>query len=294
MEERDWQILIALYEHKNMTKAARELFISQPALTSRLKQIEDDFRVKIVNRGSRGVHFTPEGEYIVSYAQKMLNELRETKQSVLNLDDSVKGTLRIGTSKFIGQYKLPRLLSLFKEQYPEVDFRITTGWSSTILDLVHNQEVHVGFVRGEHSWLSPRDLLFQENMVIASIFPVDMDNLPNLPRINYQTEYMTKVALNNWWLEYYSQPPLIVAEVDSVDTCKEMIINGLGYAILSSNIVSKSENLSTIPIKNKQGEPVLRKTWMTYHEESVELNIVKAFIDFAKNFDFEGTYKSAY
>ncbi|NLI92601.1 MAG: LysR family transcriptional regulator [Peptococcaceae bacterium] len=287
MEERDWQILIALFEYKNMTKASHELFISQPALTSRIKQMENEFKIRIVNRGSRGVQFTPEGEYLVNYAKEMLEQLRKTKENILNLDNNVKGTLRIGTSKFFGKYKLPRMLSIFKERYPEVDFRVTTGWSSSIAELAHNLDVHVGFVRGEHRFLGHKDLLCQEKLCIAAKFPIDLDNLPNLPRLNYQTEYATKIMLDDWWIEKYSQPPLIVAEVDSVDTCKEMILHGLGYAILSSNLVSKENNLNKMDLISKNGEPLLRKTWLVYHEESLELNIVKAFVNFAKAYNYQ-------
>ena len=286
MEERDWRILRTLNEYKNITKAARELFISQPALTNRLQQMEDYFKIKIVNRGSRGVQFTPEGEYLAAFANEMLLQLRKTREKLLNFDESVKGTLRIGASRFLGKYKLPRLLSLFKKRYPEVDFSITTSWSHHILDLLYNQQVHVGFIRGEHHWLGCKELLFQEDICIASTFKIDLENLPNLPRILYQTEYSTQVMLNNWWLDNYSHPPQIVAEVDSLDTCKEMILSGLGYAILTANIVSTPEDLYRIKIVDKQGNPLIRNNWLFYHEEALELNTVRAFVNFAKEFDY--------
>jgi len=100
MDDRDWLILQVLYREKNITKAAKELFISQPALTHRLQQMEKEFHVQIVNRGRRGVQFTPQGEYLVKCAEEMLLTLQKIKENVLNMDDQLTGTLRLGVSNF--------------------------------------------------------------------------------------------------------------------------------------------------------------------------------------------------
>lgn len=286
MEERDWVILTTLYENKNITKTARDLYISQPALTNRLQHIEDEFNVKVVNRGSRGVTFTTEGECLVSYANEMLLSLTKLKEDINNLEKSVKGTLRIAASRFIGKYKLPRMLNQFKELYPEVDFYITSCLSSTALDLLYNRDVHVSFTRGEHNWPGCRNLLFEENLCIVSKNRIEFDNLPSLPRVLFQLDGTTKTILNNWWMDNFSSPPQIVAEVDSLDTCKEMVLCGLGYAIVPSNIVASHKDLYCIDIKDKSGNVITRNNWIFYHEESLKLNIVKAFVDFAKDYDY--------
>ncbi len=69
MEYRDWYILQTLYQEQNITKTAETLYLSQPALTKRLRQIEKEFGVQIVQRGSRGVHFTPQGEYLAKWCR---------------------------------------------------------------------------------------------------------------------------------------------------------------------------------------------------------------------------------
>lgn len=286
MEEKDWLILATLYEKKNITKTARELFITQPALTKRLQQIEDDFKIKVVNRGSRGVTFTTEGEYLVSYANEMLVSLKKLKENINNLDENVKGTIRIATSRFIGKYKLPRMLSQFKEQYPEVDFYVTSCLSSTALNSLYNCNVHVSFTRGEHHWLGCRNLLFKEKICIAYKNKIEFESLPSHPRIIFEIDGTTKTTLNNWWLDNFSTPPQIIAKVDSLDTCKEMILCGLGYAILPSNIIFGNKNLYCIDIKDQNGNVITRNNWMFYHKESLELNVVKAFINFAKDYDY--------
>jgi DNA-binding transcriptional LysR family regulator len=287
MDNRDWLILKLLYEKKNISKTALSLYISQPALTSRLQLIEKEFGVQIVQRGRRGVSFTPEGEYLAKCADEMLIKLEKIKENVSNMNNNVSGTLKLGVSKLIMKYKLPHLLKMFKLQYPQVEFKITAGWSRDMYNLAYNQGVHMCFVRGDYSWRDEKHLLLEENICVVSKSKIQPEDLPSLPRIDYQTDYLFKALIDNWWSENYSEPPFISMEVDQVDTCKEMVINDLGYAIMQDNIITGVDKLYTFKIKDKNGVPLTRKTWMFYHQEALQLNVVRAFVDFIKDFDFK-------
>ncbi|MGM7724774.1 LysR family transcriptional regulator [Metabacillus sp. Hm71] len=287
MDERDWLVLQTLYNEKNITKAAQHLYISQPALTNRLQQLEKEFGVKIVNRGRRGVQFTPQGEYLAKSAHEMLLNIQKIKENVLNMENNITGTLRLGVSNFFTDYMLPNLLKLFKEKYPDIEFKVTTGFSSDIAHLIHNQDVHIGIIKGDFSWKDQRHLLFEETICIASKHKIDIQNLPNLPRIVYHTDPLLKNLIDHWWSEHFTQPPLISIEVDKADTCKKMVINGLGYGILPSMILNDRQDVFRTDIKTVDGKPISRKTWMYYHQDSLKLNIVKAFVDFVEH-EFKG------
>jgi DNA-binding transcriptional LysR family regulator len=280
MDYRDWEIIKILYQQKNITKASQILFISQPALTNRLKQIEQELGVKLFDRGRRGVQFTPEGEYLATCAEEALRYYKKVKENLINMSNDYTGTLRLGVSNFFTKYKLPSILKLFQEQYPRVEFKIITGWSSDVFKAVYNQDVHIGFIRGDYNWKEQKHLLFEETMCIASKEKIDINALPNLPRIDYKTDYLLKSLVDNWWRENYLQAPLINIEVDQVDTCKQMVVNGLGYGILPSLILKDTEGIHTIDLTDLHGQPLLRRTWMYYHQQSLELNLVKAFVRF--------------
>lgn len=291
MDYRDWEILKVLYSQKNLTKAARLLFITQPALTSRLKHMQDELGVKIVTRESRGIHFTLEGEYLVQCADNILAQYNKIKEHVQNMSFSagneVVGTLKLGVSNFFANYELPYILKLFKSKYPLVEFKVITGWSKDVNKLIHKKDVHIGFVRGDYSNRGlEKHLLFQETVSITSRESIDILDLPNLPRINYSGDYLLKSLIDNWWAENYIQPPLNSIEVDQVDTCKEMVINGLGYGILPSRMLKDTEQLYKKDLTDYNGNPILRKTWMYYHKESLEWNVVKAFVNFIETLEF--------
>lgn len=287
MDERDWIVLETLYQEKNITNTAKILHISQPALTNRLKTMETHFGVKIVNRNWRGVQFTPQGEYLAKSAHEILLRIQKVKETVLNMEDKISGTLRLGVSTFFTDYKLPGLLKLFKDKYPGVEFKVTSGFSSDIAHLIYNHDIHVGFLKGDYSWKDQKKLLLEESICIASKEEIDIHNLPNLPRIDYRTDPLFKTVIDNWWTENYSQPPLVSINVDKADTCKKMLGYGLGYAILPSMTISDLGNINKIEIKNKDGEKIIRDTWMFYHEESLELNVVKAFVEFVDEIDLQ-------
>lgn len=287
MNERDWLILKVLYEKKNITKAAESLYLSQPSLTKRIQQIEKDYERPLLQRGTKGIRFTPEGEYLARCADEMLERLHHIKDHVQNMDQEAAGTLRLGVSNFITRHKLPLLLKLFQERFPNVNFKVTTGWSRDVFHLTYNQEVQVGIVRGDYQWAGPKLLLFEENLCIASKDAIELEELPHLPRIEYETDALLKTMIDNWWTGTFSQAPLIGMEVDKADTCKEMVRNGLGYGILPGVLAENAPGLHLIPLIDANGEHLVRRTWLFYREDSLESRAVKEFVRFVGELDFK-------
>jgi len=282
MEDRDWMILQVLREKKNITKTAQALFISQPALTARLRQIEKEFGITIVHRTSKGVRFTPQGEFLARSSAEVLLKLRKIQEQVLNLDGTVTGTLRLGASSYFTMCTLPPLLKLFKQQNPQVEFKVLTTWSKDIFNLVYNQEVHIGFVSSDYGWSSHKHLLFEEPIYVASRDEVTFKDLPTLPRINYQSDGLIKAKIDKWWRENFSLPPTISMEVDKLATCKEMIKHGHGYAIMPGRILQDMDTVHKIMLTDQEKKPVLRGSWMLYNEEVLEMTVLKTFIDFVQ------------
>lgn len=292
MEDKDWIILETLHHEQNITKAAEKLYISQPALTYRIQQLEKEFGVKIVNRGRRGIQFTPQGEHLVKYAKDMRLQLRQTKEFLGNMDNKVTGILRLGVASNIATYILPSILKQFLEQYPDVEVRVMTDWSSNLVHSVYSQHVHIGMLRGDYDWPDEKHLMMEENICIVSKHEIHLQDLPSLPRINYKTEPSLQNTIDLWWKERYSLPPNIAMEVDKMETGKEMVLNGLGYAILPTIVLGGQEDLYKINLTSKHGEPWKRKSWMIYRKESLNLTLIKEFVDFMKSRDLDTPKRS--
>jgi DNA-binding transcriptional LysR family regulator len=288
MNYQDWEMLAALYATENITQAAQHLFLSQPTLTSRIKKLEDYYGIQIIMRKRRGVTFTPEGEKLAEHAKNMLREQREIEEKLNNMGNEVAGTLRVGVSNFFAQNKMPKLLRLFKQEFPNVEFQVVSGWSSEMHRLILNNDVHISFIKGDYPWKEQKELLYEENICVASPWDFKWEMLPSLPRIDYFTDELMKDIVDHWWYNNYKQSPNINIQVNQVETCKEMVINGLGYAILADLVVRPNPELITKPLYNPIGEPITRKTWMYYHEDSLKMNIVNAFVSFIRKLDVKG------
>lgn len=284
MEERDWEILLKLYEEKNITKAAEALFVSQPALTSRLQYIEERFKSQIVIRGKKGVCFTPEGEYLVGCARDMLQKMHFIEGTIQTLKNEVKGTLKIGASVLFIRHSLPEILKQFSVTYPSVEFKISTNLSNKVMELVHSNELDVGFVRGDYEWGGIQELLFEEKMYIVSRQEIKLEDLPDIPRVDYKGNRSMRNSLAKWWKEAYLKPPLVGVEVDKVDSCKELVLNGLGYAFLPDGILDDNDDVHKILMLDKMGNPLLRRTWMCYKQDNMKIALTKTFVDFVKTY----------
>jgi DNA-binding transcriptional LysR family regulator len=282
MDEKDWHMLKALYEEGSITKASEALYVSQPALTKRIKQIENDFQVKIISRSSKGIRFTIEGEYLVNYSIKMLNTIQKVRDTLINMaSNTVEGTLRLGVSINFAYDHLPRILKHFSDKFPKVKTNITTGYSSDIIKMFHAEKFQIAIVRGDFHWKGPKRHIKTENICLVSKEKIDIERIPELPRIEYKTDPLLKIHLENWWKEKYSSPPLIAMEVDNSQTCVGMVSQGLGYAILPRfSLESGNEDLYVENLLNSDGELLMRDTWIIYHEQEIELSAVREFVSF--------------
>lgn len=280
MDEKDWTAICILHEEKNLTRSAERLFISQPALTYRLKNLENEFGTRLFFKVKGGIEFTSEGTHLAEYAGEMLKKLQRTKDFMLNMQNEVRGTLRLGVSSNFAQYKLPKLLKEFSTQYPNVQFNVNTGWSTDIMHLLDSSNVQLGIMRGNYDWYGRKTLLHKERLCLISKKEVELDRLPELPFINYKTDSSLKNLINGWWHDRFSDPPMVTMETDRQETCKEMVKNDLGVAILPEICLQPGDNLFTYGLSYKNGDPVLRNTWLMYNEDSLQLSTVKNFIDF--------------
>lgn len=283
MDERDWLIIKTLYKYKNITRTAEELFITQPALTSRLKYIEALFGVQIVNRTTKGVQFTVQGAYLADKSRELLNDFIEIKHQVLSLSAKTEGTLNIAASSYITNYRLPKLLKAFKKAYPHIDINVSTAWSKDIFGYVFNRDVHVGFASVADIDTVERSLICEEELCVASMQEVDLHELYQYPRISYQSNYLLRSRIDRWWRENYKQAPQTALSVDSLSNCLEMVRAGLGFAIIPDGAAKDFEGIKLRYIYDQQGEPIKFKVWMLYNKDVMTLNIAKVFIEFLQN-----------
>lgn len=286
MDEKDWLILKTLQEKKSITKTAAAVFISQPALSKRLQQLEERFGVTLAVRSKTGIELTPEGDYLATCSAEFLDRMRTMDEQLKGMRGELQGTLRIGASNFCTKYVLPDILMDFKKQHPLVEFHIESSWSSDISRMVHSGDLHVGFIRNEHMRVEKKHILLRERTYICSRTPISIERLPEEPQISHRTDPLVRAKFNTWWAANYDHPPRVSMEVDQVSTCAEMVLRGLGYGILSELVVNRMPGIHKHEIFHQNGEPYFREIWLICSNTVRQFQLVDKFINFTSSFRF--------
>ena len=283
MDENDWKLISVLYRTKSISQAASLLFTTQPTLSKKLKQIEKDFNVQLVVRTSKGVIFTPEGKYLAEEAEKILYHFQTIHDTILQITSGNAGVLRLGMTNTFARFTMAPFINLYRSIYTHVNFEMLTGNSAHVIDLCESGQIHVSFIRGESQGHFEKFFIKSDQAVLVSKTQIALQDLPSMPQICYITDPFSKKLLDQWWHEWFQTPPMIGLQVNHGDTCREMIMNGLGYGIfLSPEFFANEPSLFQMPLFYKDGTPLTRNSWMIWRKESEATPLVQNFINYIK------------
>ncbi|WP_203339347.1 LysR substrate-binding domain-containing protein [Planococcus beijingensis] len=278
-------IIKVLAEEGNMRKAAERLFLSQPALSQRLQTIEKDWGQQLFIRSQKGLSPTPAGELVIQYANETIQRKEEVFEVLHTLTSKVHGTLKIACATIIGQNWLPKVLKDFVTLYPEAKIQLITGWSSEIVRSLYEGEAHIGIVRGHTDWKGPKLHLFKDTLYLVDKEIRSLEELlqTDRPFIQFKSDSTYYEEIQQWWQKHFASNPKRQITVDQIETCKQMAVNGIGYAILPSITLTGTEDVHMMPLTNNKEELELtRDTWLIGYESAFQLRQVEAFVNIVK------------
>ena len=137
------ELVLALASERHFGRAAKVCGVTQPTLSSGLKQLEESLGILIVNRGARFVDFTPEGERILERARRIIGDSRALHEEVLSLRQGLSGQLRVAAIP-MGHALVEPLTTLCHQLYPKVQFTLLSRSSQEISQLLENMEIDAG------------------------------------------------------------------------------------------------------------------------------------------------------
>lgn len=134
--------LVAKYH--SFTKASQELYISQPAVTQKIKKLEDQLNIELFKRSSSGtITLTPAGEVVYYYAEKIFNLAIANKTVIQKANDASFEIINIGVPAHIGTFYLSKYLRKFNEIYPNIKFNIINKKSDEMIIMLKKRELDV-------------------------------------------------------------------------------------------------------------------------------------------------------
>ncbi|MFC6996866.1 LysR substrate-binding domain-containing protein [Rufibacter roseus] len=143
-----WIVFRSVAKHLSFTKAAGELFITQPAATKRIQELEAEVGQRLFLRKGNSIQLTSAGETLLTFVDRAHALQQEMQFALGRLKDEVGGNLRLGASTTIAQYVIAPLLSAFYQRYPHVRLSLLNGNTETIEQALLHQDIDLGIVEG--------------------------------------------------------------------------------------------------------------------------------------------------
>lgn len=281
MKVDDHELLVALDQTKSLKSAADLLFISQPAVSQRLKSIEEDWGVQIFIRTKRLIHVTPEGERIIEHAKRVVAGEKEVKEFLKSNRGEVSGNLSIGVSSIIGSTILPKIVRQFLHEYPGVNIKITVGSSPQIIE--KSNEYHVSIIRGSQILHKVNERIKTDRHYFVT--PKEQMDVLELSVIEFQADRLYLNEIEQFYVEKYKVNYDPQIKVDQMSTCKQLLLEGIGVTILPEIAIQDlSRDDFHINEVLVQGEPLLRDTYLSYDENMLRLPQVNAFKSLVNTF----------
>lgn len=291
MADRRLQVFHTVAKQLSFTKAADILFMTQPAVTFQVKQLEEHFNTRLFERSHGKIALTPAGEVVRDYADRILALSGELETRMAELSGEVGGALVVGASTTIAEFMLPRLLGEFKSKYPRVQARLVVGNSETIENRVADHSLDVGLIEspphlaGLHSQICCEDemvVIVAPNHELASSKTVAPQQLAQLPYVSREVGSGTREFAD----EYLRRAGIIsddlntVMELGSPEAVKGIVETGLGFGIVSQATVFKEVRLGAlvaIPLEPR----LVRVMSMVYPKEKFRSRLLTTFLEFA-------------
>lgn len=287
MRDFDWYVISTLRETGSITKTAEILYTTQPAITKRLQSIEQEFGCKIVLRGPKGVVFTPAGNRIVEKARIIIDTMQEIRRDIIGTSDGESGTLYLGVPYSYARFVLPTILETYTMQHPNIHIDIHTALSDDLVKGVQEGKLDVCFARYTiDDDVLCKELISEDQSYAVCSHPFTLEDLPNIPYIDFDKNIATKAASREWWKQHFQTPQHVRLKVTNADTCLSMIEHNLGYGIFPDGTYFKNDTrFYSLPLVFKDGSRFTRKTWMLYRKEAIDNPLSCGFIQFIKEFN---------
>ena len=284
MNERDCEILTVLYETRSMTKAAKALYITQSALTKRIKSMEEEWGVEIVKRSSKGVHFTEQGRYMVQRAS-ILRDFMNEMRTYLAENKTSKALLRLGVPNSFARLHLAKLLQRYTDHGDELEIKTVSNSSDMIIQQLVDGTVDAGVICGDYPFLGDKACLFDEELFVVAPKGTRLDDLEQLPLIETFYNPMVKLIIDQWWKIQFGSMPHEAQRVPYSDIAIEMVERGLGICFLfGADWRVNRDAVQCIPVYDRYDCPIRRKVWLMWSEQCYKKPQIMQFIEFVQEF----------
>lgn len=267
------QIFCKVIELKSFSRAALAVNLSQPTVSSHIKDLEQHFECMLIERLAKQALPTPSGRLLYRYAQQLLELRDEAEAALADYHGCYRGTLPIGGSTIPGNYLLPTIMGNFKNQYPQVRLQVTIGDSRAIIDKILRGQVELGLIGARYDERYLRyEVIAEDTMRLVvprghrwcQMASVPVDDVRREPLIVREWGSGTRKAFENGLQQINRQLDdfNIVAEMGSTTAVLQSIKSGMGLSILSMPAVEEALQYGTLWALDIEGLDLKRQFYL--------------------------------
>ena len=289
MDFRHLQTFAAVVEHRSFSRAAEELFISQPTISQHIRQLEAELKTRLIIRTTKSIEITPKGQEVYEYAVSILS-LKDRMCEDCSIEN--RRSIHIGASTIPAGYILPDILPLYQQQHPDVRLRITQGDSRTVTEKLLERTIDLGVVgidpENEHITAIP---FAEDPLVIITPANDHFRNLKNkktapLPELLNEpfifreegsgSRVAAELALEALGVSVHSLKS--IAFIRDIESIRNLVAAGLGVSIISQRTCTShhgSPGFLVFPLPSPKST---RKLYVIFRKEYRLNSITRDFI----------------
>lgn len=284
---RQLKVFESVARHLNYTRAAEELFLTQPAVSMQVKQLEESLGVALFEQLGKRVHLTEAGQEVLAYARTVTQQLDELEAVLNRIKGLSGGKLRISVAT-TANYFIPTLLGSFSRRYPDVTVSLDVTNRETLLQQLTENTVDLVIMGQPPSGLDVEAEAFMENpLVIVAPLEHPLARQKKIPLKRLQEEVFlvrepgsgTRIAMERFFAEREIHLKTGM-EVGSNEAIKQSVQAGLGLGLLSRATIEQELELKRLVELDVAEFPIMRH-WYVVHRRGKRLSpVAEAFKQF--------------
>jgi DNA-binding transcriptional LysR family regulator len=274
---RQMECFLAVARLGNVSRAAEEMYLTQPTLTARIKALEDELGDQLFVRTSRGMRLTEAGREFAPYVERCMASIEEGRQRLKELRGASGGRLSLGTSPGVSTYALPAILERFTAAHPRVSVSVRTGHSENILEMVLKEVESLPLYEDELVLVVDPEHRFTQKGS-AEISEVGQEHLILFDQSSSYYE-LTHSLMKSAGIREFS-----AIELDNIEAAKRMVEHRLGVAFLPRTAVVRSVAAGHLSLIEVENSPEIQRPIVALRRRDVPLTgTVQAFLEVASS-----------
>lgn len=291
-----WQlkIFVNVVDHKSFSRAGEKVFLSQPTVSSHIKELEEYFQCRLIDRLSRQAVPTKAGELLYSYAKRLLNTREEAEAAISNFLGQAKGHLIIGGSTIPSGYIIPRHIGAFCKKFPDISISVKSGNTAVITSAVLQGEIEIGIVGAgsDEPDISQEKLIDDEMKLILPVSHAWADRKSVRCKEIFSVPFIAREHGSGTWKSisrsmseagYHAEDLNIIARMGNTVSVIQTILNNAGISILSTIAVEDYIKTGQLKAISVDGLELYRSFFLTTHRKRTISPLSAIFLSFLKD-----------